>query len=220
MAADLGGQDYLAALRQHVQSLDSQVQHIEAAPLSGDDWPKCVQQVGFLITAHAADRGILLGPTGNGEALIINRDAEVRCAVCWDVRSALVARRELDANVLAIGRELIPLERARKIVEVWLRRAFRRPSHVEPERLDHRHSDRIALGSPNGRGRHLSPFFDEPTYICDRCGAEFAFNLDLFDGDTQDVLEECPVCGQENRILIEIAKDGGIRADGDPDFSH
>jgi ribose 5-phosphate isomerase B len=220
MAADPGGQDFLDGLRLYVEALDSQVQHIEAAPLNTTDWPTAVHQVGLLVAAHAADRGILVGPTGNGEALMINRVPEVRCAVCWDSRSALVARRELDCNVLAIGRELIPFDRAKRIVQTWLRRSFKPRSHHEPAHLDHRHPDRIALGSPNGRGRHLSPFFEEPVYICEHCRAEFAFDVDLFDGASQDLIQECPVCGQENRILVEIDSDGDIRAWGDPDVSH
>jgi len=220
MAADPGGQEYLDGLRLYVEALDSQMQPIEAAPLQTSDWPAAVHQVGLLIAAKAADRGILVGPTGNGEALIINRIAEARCTVCWDSRSALVARRDLDANVLAIGRELIPFDRAKRIVQTWLRRSFRPKPHHDPDRLDQRHPDRIALGNPNGRGRHLSPFFDEPIYICEHCRAEFTFDLDLFDGDRQDLIEECPVCGQENRILVEIGPDGGIRAWGDPDVSH
>jgi RpiB/LacA/LacB family sugar-phosphate isomerase len=220
MAADPAGQDYLLALCEALQELRADSEQFEVVPLTGDDWPENVRQVGFLVATRAADRGILTGPTGNGEALMINRIPEARCTVCWDVRSALAARRELNANVLAIARNHIPLPRARRIADLWLRLAFRPRTHHDPERLDQRHPDGIALGNPNGRGRHLSPFFTEQVFVCEWCRAEFTFDLDLFEGTTQDVLEECPVCGQENRILVEVSPNGDIYASGDPDVSH
>lgn len=220
MATDPGGQAYFDQLRSCVESLGCEVREVDPELLEDNDWPDCVRHAALLVASGAADRGILIGPTGNGEALIVNRIAEARCAVCWDVRSALVARKELDSNLLAIGRNLVSLDRSLRIVETWLRRPFKRNSQRGPERLDHRLPDRIALGNPNGRGNHLSPFLDEPTYVCEHCREEFAFRLDLLDGATQDLIEECPICGQENVIRIEVATDGRIDAIGDPDVSH
>jgi RpiB/LacA/LacB family sugar-phosphate isomerase len=132
MAADPAGQDYLLALCEALQELRADSEQFEVVPLTGDDWPENVRQVGFLVATRAADRGILTGPTGNGEALMINRIPEARCTVCWDVRSALAARRELNANVLAIARNHIPLPRARRIADLWLRLAFRPRTHHDP----------------------------------------------------------------------------------------
>jgi ribose 5-phosphate isomerase B len=220
MAADPAGQEYLEQLRAVIEEHGWEVCDLSAEGLPSDDWPTVVLSVGSLVVSGQADRGIVIGPTGNGEALVINRMPEIRCTVCWDSRSARVARQELDANVLALSRELVPAARARRIVATWLQRSFRPSTHHEPERFERRLPDLIVLGNSNGRGRHLSPFLDEPTYICEHCREEFAFQLELLDGATQELIEECPICGQENRILVEIDAQGAIRTSGDPDVSH
>lgn len=219
IAADPAGQEYLDQLRFRMEELGWEVYDLSEHGVAAHDWPAAVQSVGALVSMQKADRGIVVGPTGNGEALVVNRMPAIRCSVCWDSRSARAARQELDANVLALGRELISVQRALRIVETWLQRSFRPPTHHEPERLDRRLPDRIALGHANGRGRHLSPFLIKQTYICEHCREEFAFELDLLNGANQELIEECPVCGQENRILIEIDAEGAIHAWGDPDVS-
>jgi ribose 5-phosphate isomerase B len=88
------------------------------------------------------ERGIVLGGSGNGEAMCANRVPGVRCALCWSVESAKLARAHNDANVLSLGERLIPLELAKAIVETWLATPFEGGRHVR----------RIALlDAPAGR---------------------------------------------------------------------
>lgn len=49
---------------------------------------------------------------------------------------------------------------------------------------------------------------DEATYICDSCGEEIVVPLDLSAGETQDYVEDCPVCCRANVIHVEIEEDG------------
>jgi ribose 5-phosphate isomerase B len=70
------------------------------------------------------DRGIVVGGSGNGEAMAANRVKGVRCALCWSADSAKLARQQQDANVLALGERLIDLRTALAILEAFLNTAF------------------------------------------------------------------------------------------------
>ncbi len=75
-------------------------------------------------------RGIVLGGSGNGEAIAANRVRGVRCALCWDEESATLARAHNDANMISLGQRFLTEEQARAIVETWLSQPFEGGRHV------------------------------------------------------------------------------------------
>jgi ribose 5-phosphate isomerase B len=64
--------------------------------------PFC-REVAEGVASGRFDRGIVLGGSGNGEAMAANRVKGVRCALCWCVETAKLARQHNDTNVLSIG---------------------------------------------------------------------------------------------------------------------
>ncbi len=66
----------------------------------------------------------MLGGSGNGEAMVANRVAGVRCALCWSVEAAEMARRHNDANVISIGERMVSEDLALAIVDAWLATPF------------------------------------------------------------------------------------------------
>ena len=82
--------------------------------------------------------GIALGGSGNGEAIVANKVKGIRCAVCWNVRSARLAREHNDANMIVIGQRMVSLKTALAIVDAWLSAEFqggrhkRRIDEIEP----------------------------------------------------------------------------------------
>jgi len=70
------------------------------------------------------DRGIVVGGSGNGEAMAANRIKGIRCALCWSVDSAKLARQQQDANVLALGERLLDLRTTLAILEAFLTTPF------------------------------------------------------------------------------------------------
>jgi ribose 5-phosphate isomerase B len=80
--------------------------------------------------SHAADRGIVLGGSGNGEAIVANKVRGIRCALCWNVESARLSRQHNDANMCSLGQRLISLETALEIVRVWLDTPFEGGRHA------------------------------------------------------------------------------------------
>ena len=75
------------------------------------------------------ERGIVLGGSGNGEAIVANRVRGVRCTLCWNVESARYARLHNDANVLALGERLVPERELVPILQVWLTTPFEGGRH-------------------------------------------------------------------------------------------
>lgn len=56
---------------------------------------------------------------------------------------------------------------------------------------------------------------DEASYVCDACGEEIVIPLDLSAGESQEYVEDCPVCCRPNVIHVEIHDDGEVRVWGE-----
>jgi len=76
------------------------------------------------------ERGIVLGGSGNGEAMVANRVRGVRCGVCWTEQVAVWNRSHNDANMLSLGQRTISQDEALRIVRVWLATEFEGGRHV------------------------------------------------------------------------------------------
>ena len=103
------------------------------------DYPAFIRPAAEAVARGDADRAIVLGGSGNGEAIVANKVHGIRCALCWSVDSARLSRQHNDANALSLGERLIPLELALEIVRVWLDTPFeggrhaRRVQQIEPQ---------------------------------------------------------------------------------------
>jgi ribose 5-phosphate isomerase B len=95
------------------------------------DYPGFVRRVADAVASGAYERGIVIGGSGNGEAIVANRVRGVRCTLCWNIESARLARAHNDANVLAIGERLIRREEALAILDVWLTTRFEAGRHAQ-----------------------------------------------------------------------------------------
>ena len=87
------------------------------------------------IVSGEADRAIVLGGSGNGEAMVANRIRGVRCAVCWNVETARLSRLHNDANCISLGQRMMDEETALEIVKTWLETPFEGGRHIERIRL-------------------------------------------------------------------------------------
>lgn len=94
------------------------------------DYPDFIRPAAKAVASGECERGIILGGSGNGEAMVANRIPGIRCAVCWSVPSAKLARQHNDANMISIGARLIEEPLALQIVETWLKTPFEGGRHV------------------------------------------------------------------------------------------
>jgi len=101
------------------------------------DYPDYCFPVARAVAAGEAQRGIVLGGSGNGEAMSANRVKGVRCGLCWNEQVAIWNRAHNDANCLSLGERTISLDEALRIVRVWLATEFEGGRHVARiEKLD------------------------------------------------------------------------------------
>ena len=94
------------------------------------DYPDYIRPVAEAVARGEFERGIVLGGSGNGEQIAANKVRGIRCALCWDVTTARLARQHNDANVLSVGQRVLGLETAKEIVQVFLTTSFEGGRHV------------------------------------------------------------------------------------------
>lgn len=94
------------------------------------DYPDLIGPAARAVGSGECAIGIVLGGSGNGEAMAANRVRGVRCAVCWNEESARLARAHNDANMISLGERLLSEDVARRIVEVWLTTPFEGGRHA------------------------------------------------------------------------------------------
>jgi ribose 5-phosphate isomerase B len=103
------------------------------------DYPVYVRPAAEAVARGECARGIVLGGSGNGEAIVANKVRGVRCALCWNEATAKACREHNDANVLSLGERMITAEMALTIVRIFLETPF------EPGAGGGRHARRIAM---------------------------------------------------------------------------
>jgi len=93
------------------------------------DYPPICAAVGRAVVAGRADRGIVLGGSGQGEQLAANKVKGVRAALCNDLFTARLSREHNDANVLSMGGRVVAFGLADEILKVWLATEFEGGRH-------------------------------------------------------------------------------------------
>lgn len=111
-------------IRHHLEALGHEVTDLGTFSEEPVDYPRFVRPVAEAVARGACERGIVLGGSGNGEAIVANRVRGVRCALCWNVESARLGRAHNDANVLSLGERLVPADLVVPIVDAWLETPF------------------------------------------------------------------------------------------------
>jgi ribose 5-phosphate isomerase B len=116
------------ALKRHLMATLSRLGHdvsdrgtdSEAAT----DYPPICADVARLVVSGRADRGIVVGGSGQGEQIAANKVRGARAALCNDLYTARMSREHNDANVLAIGGRIVAPGLADEIVALWLDTPF------------------------------------------------------------------------------------------------
>jgi ribose 5-phosphate isomerase B len=94
------------------------------------DYPPYCAAAAHAVARGDADRGIVLGGSGQGEQIAANKVDGIRAALCHDVYLARLSREHNDANVLSMGARIVAPTLAEEIVRVWLSTHFEGGRHV------------------------------------------------------------------------------------------
>ena len=137
IGSDHAGFAYKEAIKQMLSADGHTVRDFGTYSDAPVDYPDFCRPVALAVAAGEADRGIVLGGSGNGEAIVANRVRGVRCGLCWSEQVAIWNRSHNDGNCLSLGQRTISEAEALAIVRVWLATPFEGGRHVRRvEKID------------------------------------------------------------------------------------
>ena len=94
------------------------------------DYPDLIAPVARAVARGDFERGIVLGGSGTGEAIVANKIRGIRCVEAADPVTARLGREHNDANVLSMGARIVGTEIARACVEAFLSGEFEGGRHA------------------------------------------------------------------------------------------
>ena len=130
LASDHAGFEYKQAIHAWLTARGHEVKDFGTFSTERVDYPDFIRPAAEAVARGECERGIVLGGSGNGEAIAANKVRGVRCALCWSEDTARLSREHNDANVLSLGQRTIPRDLALRLVEIWLATPFEGGRHV------------------------------------------------------------------------------------------
>ena len=130
IASDHAGFEYKEAIREWLSTRGHEVKDFGTFSNQSVDYPDFIRPAAEAVARGEFERGIVLGGSGNGEAIVANKVRGVRCGLCWNEESARLNRQHNDGNVLSLGQRMMSREQALRIVEIWLTTPFEGGRHL------------------------------------------------------------------------------------------
>jgi ribose 5-phosphate isomerase B len=124
IGSDHAGYRYKELIKHHLTAAGHEVTDHGTDSTEPVDYPLFIRPVAEAVAAGTAERGIVLGGSGNGEAMVANRVKGIRCALCWNTESARLGRAHNDANMISLGERMIAETDLMAIVDTWLTTPF------------------------------------------------------------------------------------------------
>ena len=129
IGADHAGFTLKEHLKETLTRLGHQVEDFGTHSDASVDYPPICAAVGRAVVAGRADRGIVLGGSGQGEQIAANKVRGVRAALCNDLFTARLSRQHNDSNVLSMGGRIVAFGLADEILTLWLNTPFEGGRH-------------------------------------------------------------------------------------------
>jgi ribose 5-phosphate isomerase B len=124
IASDHAGYCYKSMLIKYLNFAGHEMIDFGTDSVESSDYPDFIRPAAEAVARGEAERGIVLGGSGNGEAIVANRVQGIRCALCWSEESAQLARAHNDANMISLGERMVTEDLAKAIVDIWLSTPF------------------------------------------------------------------------------------------------
>ncbi len=130
IGSDHAGFAYKEAIKKMLQAGGHTVRDFGTDSEAPCDYPDIIRPVAEAVARGEVERGIVLGGSGNGEAMVANRICGIRCGLCWNEQVAIWNRLHNDANMLSLGQRTMTEAEALAIVRVWLATPFEGGRHI------------------------------------------------------------------------------------------
>ena len=124
IGSDHAGYEYKQKLIEYLLELGHEIKDFGTDSVEPVDYPEFIYPVARAVASGEFERGIVLGGSGNGEAIVANRVRGIRCGLCTNEELARLARAHNDANMISLGQRIIPFETAISIIKIWLETPF------------------------------------------------------------------------------------------------
>ena len=124
IGSDHAGFRYKELLKQRLVALGHEVTDFGTHSPEPVDYPLFIRPTALAVASGECERGIVLGGSGNGEAIVANRVPGVRCTIAWNTESARLGRAHNNSNCLSIGERMVTETEALAILETWLNTSF------------------------------------------------------------------------------------------------
>lgn len=129
IASDHAGFHYKSLIIEILKAAGHEVRDFGTDSEAPVDYPRFIVPAAQAVASGECERGIVLGGSGNGEAIAANKVDGIRCALCWTVETARLARQHNNANMISLGQRTVPPDLALEIVRMWLATAFEGGRH-------------------------------------------------------------------------------------------
>src|SRR3981081_931468 len=106
IGSDHAGFAYKEQIKALLTSLGHEVRDFATHTDAPVDYPAFMRPAAEAVARGECERGIVLGGSGNGEAIVANKVRGIRCALCWNLETARLAREHNDSNVLSLGQRM------------------------------------------------------------------------------------------------------------------
>jgi ribose 5-phosphate isomerase B len=129
MASDHAGYRYKERIKAVLEEWGYTVRDFGTSSEEQVDYPPYIRAATLAVTRGECDAGIVLGGSGNGEAMAANKVRGARCAVCWNTESARLAKEHNNANLISLGQRFLDPGLVLDILCAWLGAEFQGGRH-------------------------------------------------------------------------------------------
>ncbi len=131
LGTDHAGFSLKEEIKQYLQRRGYRINDCGAFDETTSDYPDFCRPAAESVACGQSDFGIVLGGSGNGEAIVANKVKGIRCCLCWNVESARLAKEHNNANMISLGARMITKIVAFEIVDTWLSTQFEGGRHIQ-----------------------------------------------------------------------------------------
>jgi ribose 5-phosphate isomerase B len=131
LGSDHAGFEYKQAIAEMLRAQGYEVIDCGTHSADSTDYPLWCIPAAEKVASGEADKGIVFGGSGNGEAIAANKVKGIRCAIAWSDDTARLGSEHNNANVLSIGERMVSLETAKRLVDIWLSTPFEGGRHLK-----------------------------------------------------------------------------------------
>jgi len=131
LGSDHAGFHYKQAIAEMLRAQGHEVIDCGTHSAESTDYPLWCIPAAEKVAGGEAEKGIVFGGSGNGEAIAANKVKGVRCAIAWSDDTARLGSEHNNANVLSIGERMVSLETAKRLVGIWLSTPFEGGRHLK-----------------------------------------------------------------------------------------